>query len=55
MKDEVIPTPDIKTLQDAEKWIGIHQRFAVKDAERMSQIEARLRRLERRRFWKRSR
>lgn len=43
-----------KGLAEAAKWLGVHQRYGIQDAQRMNRIEERLRRLERPwwRFWR---
>lgn len=51
-EQEETPTPDITSLPEAERWIGIHQRMLVNDTERMSRIEERLRHLESRPWWR---
>lgn len=50
---EDIPVPTITSWDEAETWIGRHQRWLVQDAERMAALEDRLRRLERRPWWRR--
>ena len=38
--------PVVTSLADAARWIAVHHRYAIQDAERMDRIEDRLRRLE---------
>lgn len=44
--------PIVGTFKEAEYWTGLLHKYAVQDADRMNEIEARLRRLERP-WWRR--